>query len=206
MRTIAPCSQCGGLQRQLHKSLAHQSTPTTRPLPCVPRQRRHQHKRQAVAAGAAASAGKFISSAEIPAFIPRKEFLEQLASWATVQVDTEGPRKFGLPMKVKMCTELINTESGCTCCFSSERHNLSRQPVLVAPLLLHRSHVSTASDRAVQVQRAACSLLPEVRRLHPVVTVERCSRHSLGLPGCSALCSSWLPLPGRVEFTAVCYG
>ena len=125
MRTIAPCSQCGCLQRQLQQRLAHQSTPTTRLLPCPARQRRHQHKRQAVAAEAAAPAGKFISQAEIPAFIPRKEFLEQLASWATVQVDTEGPRKFGLPMKVRVCTELSTSEIGCTCSFSSERHTSS---------------------------------------------------------------------------------
>jgi hypothetical protein len=77
---------------------------TFRPASLVARQ--HRQRGTHIRAAATASTGKLIAETVIPAFIPRSDFLDQVSSWAAIEVSGEdGAKVFGLPMKVKKIIE-----------------------------------------------------------------------------------------------------
>ena len=55
---------------------------------------------------AAAAGGKLISSTEIPAFLPRSDFIDQLVRWAVVAQE-DGRAVYGAPLRV---TPTLNEE------------------------------------------------------------------------------------------------
>ncbi len=48
----------------------------------------------------AAEVGKLITKTEIPAFIPRRDLMDQLSRWAVIEVQESGVANVGMPCKV----------------------------------------------------------------------------------------------------------